>query len=161
MISSVKNERKKETAKYTKKDRLSPDQFEIRSKPKTNNTVGIDVGLKSFLKTSDNHDEPNPRYFRENQAKLARLQRRQSRKRGSKKGETKSRRWLKLQRRINRLHNKIANQRDWFLHYISNKLVNNYDIIYSETLNVSGMLRNHYLGSSLESMGCFRFWQSS
>ena len=121
----------------------------IQPKPKTNQIIGIDVGLESFLKTSENVTVENPRYFRKNQAKLARLQRLQSRKQGSKKGEIKSRRWLKLQGRINRLHRKIANQRDWFLHGISSKLVNNYDAVYSETLNVSGMLRNHCLAKSI------------
>jgi len=122
---------------------------EIQSKPKTNKTVGIDVGLKSFLVTSDNESVANPRYFRENQAKLARLQRFQSRKKGSKKGEIKSSRWLKLQERINRLHNDIANQRSYFLHNISSWLVREYDVICSENLNVAGMLRNHKLAKSI------------
>ena len=121
----------------------------IQPKPKADKTVGIDVGLNSFLVDSEKRDVANPRYFRKNQAKLAHLQRLQSRKRGSKKGETKSRRWLKLQGRINRLHRKIANQRAWFLHDVSSKLVNNYDVIYSETLNVAGMLRNHCLAKSI------------
>jgi putative transposase len=121
----------------------------IRAKPKTNKTIGIDVGLNSFLKTSDDKDKPNPRYFRKSQTKLAHLQRLQSRKKGSKKGEAKSRRWKKLHGRINRLHQKIANQRDWFLHDVSSKLVNDYDAIYSETLNVAGMLRNHCLAKSI------------
>jgi putative transposase len=122
----------------------------IQPKPKTNKTVGIDVGLKSFLVTSKNDFVDNPRYFRENQAKLSHLQRLQSRKQGSKKGEKKSVRWIKLQARINRLHRKIANQRDWFLHDISSKLVNKYDVIYSEDLNVAGMLRNHCLAKSIQ-----------
>ena len=130
----------------------------VQPKPKTNKTVGIDVGLKSFLVTSDNETVENPRYFRKNQAKLAHLQRLQSRKQGSKKGETKSRRWLKLQARINRLHNKIANQRDYFLHNISTWLVNEYDVIYSETLNVAGMLRNHCLAKSIADVSWSRFF---
>jgi putative transposase len=121
----------------------------IQPKSKTGKDAGIDVGLTCFLKSSEGDDVDNPRYFRENQAKLAHLQRLQSRKRGSKKGEKKSVRWLKLQARINRLHQLIANQRNHFLHCVSKRLVDNYDTIYSETLNVAGLLRNHKLAKSI------------
>jgi putative transposase len=122
---------------------------EVQPKPKTNKTIAFDAGLSSFIKTNENEDVENPRFYRKNQAVLSRLQRQQSRKNGSKKGVEKSSRWLKLQRRINRLHNKIANQRSFFLHNISSWLVREYDVIYSETLNVAGMLRNHCLAKSI------------
>ena len=131
----------------------------IHHLPKTGKEVGIDVGLNSFLVDSEGKEIVNPRYFRENQAKLAHLQRLQSRKRGSKKGETKSRRWLKLQARINRLYNKISNQRKYFLHCVSKELVEKYDIIYSETLNVTGLLRNHCLSKSIADASWSKFFE--
>jgi putative transposase len=121
----------------------------IQPKPKTGKAVGIDVGLKSFAVTSDGETFENPRYFRKNQAKISRIQLFQSKKQGSKKGEEKSRRWLKLQARLNRLHQKIKNQRSNFLHNLSTYLVTEYDIICTEDLNVQGMMQNHKLAKSI------------
>lgn len=120
--------------------------------PKTGKTVGIDVGLKEFLTTSDNQVVNNPRYFRESQAKLKRLQQRLSKK---KKG---SRRRGKSRVRVARLHQKVAGQRDWFLHNESFKLVRDYDTIVIEDLNVSGMLRNRKLAKSISDVSFSRFF---
>jgi len=121
----------------------------VQQKPKTGKAVGIDVGLKTYVVTSEGETFENPRYFRKNQAKLSRLQKFQSKKRGSKKGEKKSRRWLKLQARINRLYQKIKNQRSFFLHNLSTYLVTQYDIICTEDLNVQGMMQNRCLAKSI------------
>ena len=77
---------------------------------KTNKQVGIDVGLKEFLVSSDNEVVKNPKFFRESQSKLQKLQRRLSRK---KKG---SNRRIKLKLKVAKIHKKIANQRNHFLH---------------------------------------------
>lgn len=122
---------------------------ERQLKQKTNKQVGIDVGIKSFIVTSDNEIFDNPKFFSNSQAKLARLQMFQAKKKGRRKGEQKSRRWLKLQKRINRLHNKIVNQRDYFLHNISSYLVNNYDVICAEDLNIEGLLKNRKLSKAI------------
>jgi putative transposase len=121
----------------------------IQPKSKTNKQVGVDLGLKYFCVTSDAEFIKFPPQIRENQARISKLQKIQSRKRGSKKGERKSRRWLKLQRRINRLYQKIVNQRAFFLHTLSTRLVTEYDIIGVEDLNVAGMMRNHCLAGSI------------
>jgi len=76
---------------------------------KTGKSIGVDLGLKDFATTSEGEHINNPRYFRENQTKIARLQMWQSKKRGNKKGETKSCRWLKLQGRINRIYDHLTN----------------------------------------------------
>ena len=122
---------------------------QVADKPKTGRTVGVDVGLKSFAELSDGTVVANPRYFRNSQAKLAKLQRRLSRKKGSKKGEKKSVRYRKLRARINRLHAQIVNQRKHFIHNLSKTLVEKYDVVTTEDLNVIGMLRNHKLAKSI------------
>jgi len=122
---------------------------EIKHLPKTGKSVGIDLGLKDFAVTSENEHISNPRYLRENQTKIARLQMWQAKKRGSKKGEAKSRRWLKLQGRINRIYNHLTNQRSNFLHNLSTRLVREYDVICLEDLNVKGMMQNHKLAKSM------------
>jgi len=118
-------------------------ECEINQLPKTHETIGIDVGLKAFLTPTIGDPVANPRFYRESQAKVAHLQRIVCRK---VKG---SNRWNKLRLRIARLHNQIANQRAYFLHTESTKLVQQYDIICVEDLNVSGMVQNHKLALSI------------
>lgn len=118
-------------------------EAEIKHKLKTNKDVGIDVGLKEFLVQSDNLVVANPRYFCESQARLKRAQQHFSRK---KKG---SRRREKARLKVARLHQKISNQRQWFLHNESTRLINNYDKIYVEDLCIDEMLRNRKLAKSI------------
>lgn len=116
---------------------------EIVKKPKTGKEVGIDLGIKEFATLSDGITIDNPKYLRENQSKISRIQKYMSRK---VKG---SRRWHKNRLRVARLHNKISNKRLWFLHNLTTYLVNNYDTIFIEDLNVSGMVKNRKLASSI------------
>lgn len=130
----------------------------IEEKKKTGKGVGIDVGLEKFL-TIDNGDfVENPRYFGKNQAKLARLQKIQSNKVGSKKGQKKSRRWLKMQKKINKLYQTITNQRDHFLHEVTTELVNNYDFIAIEDLAVQEMMQDSYIAKSIADVSWARFF---
>ena len=123
----------------------------IDYKPKTNNEVGIDLGLKTFATQSDGIEIANPKFLNKNQVKLRRMQQHLSRKQ---KG---SNRRNKCRLKIARLHQKIANQRDWFLHNYSTSLINNYDRIYIEDLNVSGMVKNHCLAGAISDVGWSKF----
>ena len=118
-------------------------ETEINYKPKTNKEVGIDLGIKTLVTQSDGVEISNPKFLRKNQAKLRRMQQHLSRKQ---KG---SNRRNKCRLKIARLHQKITNQRDWFLHNYSISLINNYDRIYIEDLNVSGMVKNHCLAQAI------------
>lgn len=115
----------------------------IRHKPKTGKSVGVDLGLKSFAILSDNTVIDNIKFFREKQSEIAKIQRYLSRRR---KG---SNRYRKNKLKIARLHNRIANRRQYFLHNVTTFLVDNYDVICIEDLNVSGMLSNHKLAKAI------------
>lgn len=115
----------------------------ISIKPKTGKEVGIDLGIKEFATLSDNTVFENQKYLRNNQSKIQRIQKHLSKKvRGSS-------RYKKLKLRLAKLHNHIANSRSNYIHNITSYLVNNYDIICIEDLNVSGMIKNHCLASSV------------
>lgn len=113
---------------------------EIAPKHKTNNSVGIDVGLKQMIATSDGLQIDR---LRDSQTKLKHIQRRLSRK---KKG---SRRFNEIKLRLAKLHRKQARRRDWLLHNISAHLVETYDVIAVEDLNIAGMMKNHKLAGAI------------
>ena len=113
----------------------------------SSNTVGIDVGLTSFLVTSDGQKEDNPRYLKNSLARLKYLQRSVARK---VKGSNNRR---KAVQKVAILHDRISNQRSDFLHKHSYKLVSENQAIAVETLNISGMLKNHNLARSISDVG--------
>ena len=125
--------------------------IEIKHKDKTGKSVGIDLGLKSFATLSDGVVIDNIKFFREKQSGIAKIQKYLSRKI---KG---SNRYQKNKLRIARLHNKIANRRNDFLHNVTTYLVDNYDIICIEDLNVSGMLSNHKLAKAISDTSFYQF----
>lgn len=123
----------------------------ILHKHKTGKMVGIDSGLKSFATLSGSTVIDNIKFFREKQSEIVKIQRHLSRK---KKG---SNRYRKNKLRIARLHNKIANKRNYFLHSVTTYLADNYDVICIEDLNVSGMLSNHKLAKAISDTSFYQF----
>jgi putative transposase len=114
---------------------------------KSNNTIGIDLGIKSFIVTSNGEKFDNPKYLKESLVRLKWLQKQLSRK---KKGSNR-RNICRL--RVAKLHEKISNQRYDFLHKVSDVITKQYDIICMENLQVSNMLKNHCLAQSISDSG--------
>lgn len=107
-------------------------------KVKEQTTLGIDLGIKSFLVTSDGEEIKNPKYLLKAQSRLKFVQRKYSKKKGK-----------RTKHRIAILHEKVANQRRDFLQKTSTQLIKNHDSIALEDLNISGMVKNHKLAQAI------------
>jgi len=106
-------------------------------------TLGIDVGLTDFATLSTGEKVGNPRNLRTSLGRLKCLQRRLSRKKKGSKNRQKA------IRKLARCHEKVANQRNDFLHNLSFRVVSENQAIAVESLNVSGMQKNHNLALSI------------
>jgi len=128
-------------------------ETKVQEMPKTDSTVGIDVGLKDFAVLSDGTVYKNPKFFRKLEKKLHNKQRILSRrkelavKRKCKLNEAKN--YQKQKRKVARIHEKIMNARHDYLHKVSADIVKNHDIIGIEDLQVSNMLKNHKLTKAI------------
>ena len=113
----------------------------------TEKAVGIDLGLKSFLITSDGETRANPKYYARDEKKLAKAQRKHARKKKGSKNREKAR------KKVAKLHARIADTRRDFQHQVSTKLIRENQVICLETLNVKGMLQNHCLAKAISDVG--------
>ena len=101
--------------------------------------IGLDYKSDGLYMDSEGNCADMPHYFRNSQKKLARAQRRLSRKTGNKKGSVKSKNYLKQQNRVNKIYRHSANQRKDYLHKISTGIANRYDAVCVEDLNMRSM----------------------
>lgn len=121
---------------------LSCDLGAIEVPPSRLPAVGFDLGLSVFLTTSDNQTVIPPRFHRKAQAKLRRTQRALDR------CQLRSKRQSKAKRRLQRAHQKIANQRrDWH-HKTALSLVRQYGTIVHEDLSIKGIARSRLAKST-------------
>ncbi|CAG8852043.1 11858_t:CDS:1, partial [Gigaspora margarita] len=109
-------------------------EVETRPLPKTGKKVGIDLGLTSFLATSDGKLHQAPKTYKKVEKRLGEIQRIVSkRKKGSKRRK-------KAVSKLSVKHEKVANQRKDIVHKLSRKLVENYDFIAYEKLEIKEMI---------------------
>jgi putative transposase len=101
--------------------------------PETGRSVGLDVGLKSFVVDTDGNSVENPRFAKKAAAKVKNIQWRLS------KAEKGSNNRRKLRDKLDKIHERIHNQKSDFLHKLSRSYVNNYDIICVEDLDVKDL----------------------
>ena len=142
---------------------LGSDTPFVETLPKTNSQIGIDLNTENFLTTSDGRIIDNPRYYRVIKHKLAKAQRTLSRRELRAKKENRSLRdsknYQKQRHLVAKLHDKIRNQRNNFLNYLSMVLINNHDLIVAENLRSSNLLKNHALAMSISDVGWRSFLQ--
>lgn len=105
---------------------------------KDKTTVGVDLGIKTFLVTSDGKEFDNPKFLKKSILRLKYVQRKYSIKKGK-----------RTKYRLQILHEKISNQRKDFLHKISSELIKNHDSICIEDLNIKGMIKNRSLSQAI------------
>lgn len=111
--------------------------------PKNNNSIGIDLGLKELIITSDGEFFENKKHLRTEQYKLRNLQRKFAKtKKGGKNRE-------KLRIKIAKKHIKICNQKEHYYHQITNKLISENQTIVMETLKINNMVKNPNLSRSI------------
>ena len=125
-----------------------------RAKLNNNKSVGIDVGIKDFAVLSDGKVFENQKYLKHNLKKLRVLQRTASRRyQRGKKREEQSNNWKKAVKRVAKLQEHIAFQRNDYLHKVSTWIAKNYSTVCVETLNVKGMMKNHHLAQAISDCG--------
>ena len=127
------------TGKYFVSILCETVEMEKQSNPiNEETTVGLDLGIKSFLVSSNGKEYDNPKYLRKSISRLKYQQRQFSKHKSNKR-----------KHRLAILHEKVANQRKDFLHKVSTELIRENQSIALEDLNINGMLKNHCLAGSI------------
>lgn len=128
-------------------------ETEVQPLPKTGKQVGFDLGLIDLLIGSDGTRFARPKFDYAYKDKLAQEQRKLSKMRtklervNANLDECKN--YQKQRRKVAKLHEHISNCAKDFNHKLSRKLVDEYDLLAFENLNVEGMKKNHYLAYSI------------
>ena len=118
---------------------------------KTGRGVGIDLGVKDFVITSDGAVFDNKHFYKKDEKRLIKLQRQLSKKHKGSNNFNKQR--IKLAK----VYEIITNKKDNYIHSVVNKLLSQYDTVYMEDLNVQGMIKNHKLAKAIQEVGFYKF----
>ena len=121
----------------TLEDRSVPDVPTIDIEPTQTNSIGVDAGLEYFVACSDGELRKPPKFYRQSEKKLAKLQNKRDTRA---KGSTARR---KLNERIAKLHQCIARQRKQWHFELAGELVDQAQVIFIEDLKVSNMARRN------------------
>ncbi|WP_404407289.1 RNA-guided endonuclease TnpB family protein [Jeotgalibacillus malaysiensis] len=125
---------------------LTEYEKEIEAKD-IQNVVGLDFTMHGLFVDSEGEKANYPKFYRQMLEKLAKEQRKLSRK---KKGSSK---WNKQRIRVAKIQEKVANQRKNFLHHKSKELVTTYDAVIIENLDMKGMSQSLKFGKSVADNG--------
>ena len=106
------------------------------------NAIGLDYASDGLYTDHNGNKGTDHKFYRESHAKLAKEQRRLSRKVGNKKGSAKSSNYLKQFQKVNKIHRHIANQRLDNLHKISTEIANQYDVVWKICLPMTNIGAN-------------------
>ena len=110
---------------------------------KPSSIVGIDLGIKDLVTTSQGIKYPNIKILEKYEKRIKRMQKKLSNKiKGSNN-------YYKIKQKLAVIYSKIKNKRINTIHQITNKIIKNNDIIISETLNIKNMVKNHKLAKSI------------
>ena len=119
----------------------------------TDKRVGIDLGVKDFVITSDGEVFENRHFFKKQESRLERLQRQLSKKKNGSNNRNKQ------CVRIAKVFERLTNQKDAYIHSVVNELLTYYDTVFMEDLNVKGILKNHKLAKAIQEIGFYKFRQ--
>lgn len=113
--------------------------------------IGLDLGIKDFIVDSNGNRFENKHFYKNKERRIKFLNKCLSRKQKGSKNRNKAR--IKLAK----VHEKIVNQRNNYLHQITSKLVNENQVICIEDLNVKGMIQNHKLSKLIQELSLYEF----
>ena len=118
-------------------------EAEYEELPHRNQNIGLDLGIKDLCITSDGKKYENPQIIKRYERKLARLQRQLAHKKKC------SSNYFKKKKEIALCHEKITNTRKDYLHKVSHEIISENQVIVSENLQISNMVKNHHLAKSI------------
>ena len=132
---------------------IEMEDTELKKFEHTDKQVGIDLGVKDFVITSDGEVFENKHFFKKEEKQIKKLQRQLSKK---VKGSNNRK---KAQLKIAKLFERMTNKKEAYIHYVVNELLTYFDTVFMEDLNVKGMLRNHHLAKAISEVGFSRLKQ--
>ena len=114
------------------------EEIPTKAPIKESTSIGVDLGIKDFVVTSEGEVFENPKYLRKAQSKLKFVQRKYSKHKGK-----------RTKKKLAKLHEDVVNKRKDFLHKLSSKLISENQTVALETLAVKNMVKNHNLAQAI------------